>query len=93
MQSAEINQLEQKALVYRQMLDECIDAIGQLSKYEPEGFEIAFKIKGSTVYSMALPPSEKEFSLSFFISWRLFYYRQLEDITATILTLKSNIAV
>jgi len=93
MQTAEILQLEQKALNYKQLLDECIEAIEQLTNYEPDGFEIAFLIRGVKTFSMPIPSTEREFTLCFFISWRLYYHRQLEDITAQLWALKSRIAV
>jgi hypothetical protein len=93
MHTAEIKQLEQKELICRQLLAECIEAIEQLNGYEPDGFEIAFLIKGVKTFSMPVPPTEHEFCLCFFISWRLYYHRQLEDITAQLWALRSRIAV
>jgi len=93
MHTAEIQQLERKALGYKQLLDECVEAIEQLTGYEPDGFEIAFLIRGAKTFSMPIPPTERDFCLCFFISWRLYYHRQLEDITGEIWTLKSRVAV
>jgi len=93
MHTAEIQKLEQKALSYRQLLDECVEAIDQLTGYKPDGFEIAFLIKGVKTFSMPIPSTEHEFCLCFFISWRLYYHRQLEDTTAQLWTLKSRVAV
>ncbi len=93
MHTAEILQLEQKALGYKQLYDECCEAIDGLTNYEPDGFEIAFLIRGIKTFSMPIPPTEREFSLCFFISWRLYYHRLLEDITGEIWTLKSRVAV
>jgi hypothetical protein len=93
MNTAEIQKLEQKALNYSQLYDECTEAIEQLTDYEPDGFEMAFLIKGTKTFSMPIPSTEHEFCLCFFISWRLYYHRQLEDITAQLWALKSRVAV
>lgn len=93
MKTAEIQALEQKAIEYKQLLDECIEAIEQLKDYKPDGFEFAFLIRGTKAFSMPIPPTEQEFCLCFFISWRFYYHRQLEDITGKLWTLKSRVAV
>lgn len=88
MQTAEIHELEQLAVSYHELLAQCLDAIDQLTNYKPDGFEIAFLIRGVKAFSMPVPSTEKEFALCFFISWRQYYQRKLEDTTAAVWALK-----
>jgi translation initiation factor 2B subunit (eIF-2B alpha/beta/delta family) len=91
MQTAEIiQQLEKQWLTYQDLVSQCVDAINQLINYKPDGFEVAFLIRGVKSFSMPIPASEREFMLSFFISWRLYYQRKLEDTAAALWTLKSK---
>lgn len=88
MQTAELQHLEKQWLTYQDLVAQCVDAIEQLTNYTPDGFEVAFLIKNVKAFSMPIPVSEREFMLSFFISWRLYFQRKSEDTAAAIWALR-----
>lgn len=88
MQNAELQKLEGQWLLYQDLLSKCVDAINQLTNYTPDGFEVAFLIRGIKAFSMPIPVSESEFMLSFFISWRMYYQRKINDTAAAIWAIK-----
>lgn len=88
MQTAELQKLQQQWLLYQDLLSTCTDAINQLTDYTPDGFEMAFLIRGVKAFSMPIPVSESEFMLSFFISWRMYYQRKIDDTAAAIWAIK-----
>jgi len=69
------------------MLDICNDAIRQLSDGIGTGCTFKFAMQDRELLQFNIPPGDGGFCLSFFMSWRTYFHRQLSEVTDAMQTI------